>query len=171
MQLTAAGSSVEFVGFLAPFGNQMTGAFTRFSIVFSAEEDGRIKVSGAFDATGLRESATRETIMSRDFLWAERYPEINIEAFAAKRDFHSHGPDRVLIIAPASVELRGVTRRETITFEFSCGEVEDCPYSQLRVSGAMETNRRDYGMTSLPIVRDRVEIRLSGVAAGTLAGD
>ncbi len=118
-------------------GANFTGGFGRFAVRLrfdpAAPESGRLDVTVATPSVDTADADRDEILRSRDFFWAERYPDASFQATHFERDGTGWRADGTLT-------LRGVTRPAAVHFEWK-------PDGATAVmSGGAELRRLDFGV-------------------------
>ncbi|KPP88581.1 YceI family protein [Erythrobacter sp. HL-111] len=130
---------------------RMEGAVT---IVPDAPERAVIDVTFDAEAIEAPDRVTLRRLRGEKFFWVERYPEIRFVGRALKLTNPREGT------LDGELTARGVSRPQVlkVTFETPPAEAVGQPIS---FTGRTTIDRRDYGMTSFPlIVGNKVDIEL-----------
>ena len=156
-RLDAANSDVS--ARVAFFGlSSKTARFPRMegdvTVVPGAPE--RTVIDVTFDAAAIEapDETTLNRLRGERFFWVERYPTIRFVG----RSLNLSSPTRGTLIG--ELTARGVTRTETLDVTFDSDPTQAS--GAVSFTGAMQINRRDYGMRSYQlIVGNTVNITLS----------
>lgn len=131
---------------------RMEGAVT---IVPGAPERAVIDVT--FDARAIEapDETTLNRLRGEKFFWVERYPTIRFVGRSLRMTSSTRGT------VTGELTARGVTHSETLDVTFASDPAQAQGRS-IRFTGAMEIDRRDYGMRSYQVVvGNKVDIELT----------
>jgi len=114
-------------------------------------------VDVTLDASALTapDDVTLERLKGEKFFWVEKYPKVHFIG----SDLTMRGPTHGWV--DGKLTARGVTRNERLHVAFDRSPTDAPPGEPVNLSGEMEIDRRDYGMTSYRfIVGKKVTIRI-----------
>ena len=163
MKMTPKTGTVKFIVGVALLPN-IVGKFTRYDIKVSGSGGGVIKLTSKFDVPTADISSMRETVLSPDFFWVEKYKSVSYTSSMKKSAIKTDSKGRITAAASGKLTLRGVTRPATMRYVFDCEGVANCPRKGTRVKGKMVIKRQDFGMDAMGlVVDDEVVIEVDGV--------
>ncbi|TNE30851.1 MAG: YceI family protein [Alphaproteobacteria bacterium] len=114
-------------------------------------------VDVTIDATRLTapDKVTTERLRGEKFFWVEKYPTVHFVGHKLVMRDATHGS------VDGKLTARGVTREEALFVTFDRSPVESARGEAITLSGEMQIDRRDYGMTAYRfIVGKEVTIKL-----------
>ncbi|WP_427963538.1 YceI family protein [Altererythrobacter sp.] len=136
-----------------------TAGFPKMSgrVTIVPDKPSEALVDVTIDATRLTapDGVTLKRLRGEKFFWVEKYPTVHFVGHKLTMRDATHGS------VEGKLTARGVTRKEELFVDFDRPPTKAPQGQAITLSGEMEIDRRDYGMTAYRfIVGKKVTIRL-----------
>ena len=148
-------AKVAFIGIASK-----TAGFPRMSgsVSIVPDDPGLAKIDVVLDARALTapDKVTLERLRGEKFFWVERYPTVRFTGERLVMRDARRGEIKGTLTA------RGVSRPETLLVTFERPPAQATGGQPITLSGRMQIDRREYGMTAYSLIVGRtVDIRLT----------